>query len=188
MFLFFNKYKYLMILTLLLTCVVGSRSYAMIELTEKEKAVNEFIRNGFLPTIPISNNKEDMKKILVARFGSIISMKTEVVSDKRRHRLKNEESYFTFDGIVIKTVRPIADGLWTWITHIRLTSSKYKLKFGLNIGSSKKNFIKNLGVSWASKNKQILSYSTTNVSTGDVVIEFNQMDKAKKITWDFYAD
>lgn len=165
------------------------------------KIVDNFITDGFNPSLQIEHRADKISAYLAARFGKPLSTDTKISLDLREPGRQKEFKTLKFNGITIKTVTPfrsdeltpriepliLSDKLSTWITYISLTTDKYKLKHDLKIGSSKESFLKVLGKPGGSP-KIFLSYSTWAVAPGNVCIDFDNSSKAIKITWEYYAD
>jgi len=189
MIILLNKYKSWLVLILLLGCTVSTNNHAMVEYSENDKVVDDFIHDGFIPSILFSNQKDKFVKILIKHFGSPILTKMEIVSDSRRSSQKNEESTYHYDGLVIKTSTPlISKKLTTWVTYVHLTSDKYQLRYGLNIGSKRNEFVKMLGHTYINSQFKLKYQTSEHASTGNVEVIFDKSLKAKEITWEFYAD
>ena len=93
-----------------------------------------------------------------------------------------------WEGLEIITTRPILyegyDKPRHYMKNITLTSPKYTLKFGLAIGAARAAFIKKLDRP-SSEGPKAMSY--WNEPYGPVVnIWFDEQDRAKKITWQYY--
>lgn len=157
--------------------------------------------DGFDPGINRSIDASDTREKLLQRFGEPRKLEMRKEPDKRDPTVLHVEvCTWQWEGLEIITARPILhpgyDEPNRWIKQITLIGPRYKLKFGLSIGSPREAFIEKLGRPWR-EGPEIIRYwadyyasegGASFVSRPVFYIEFDGQNRANRITWTFKAD
>lgn len=155
-----------------------------------------FANDGFEPGIPGHRVLGKERKNVIQRFGKPRKSLVKREPDSREPGLINELFTWEYPGLTIKMVSPLTSTQGTWISEIVLTNPKHRLKYSLGIGKPRSDFITALGKP-SKETRETLNYSTdyyitlnkVSFHSGiEVMIEFDNSDKAKKITWSYGAD
>lgn len=164
------------------------------EATKPLSKLDEFALNGFDPAIPGYYELGQADKNILKKFGRPNNTTSEIKPDKREPGLQNKYETWNYDGLVVELLTDLGDEKYriTWINKIILTSNKYRLKYGLNIGCKKKDFYKQFGnpdkVSSNSITYEVGIFSIHDdvqfYSNIDVIIEFDG-EISKSITWNY---
>ena len=192
-----------------ITCVSVSSCYAgsnlqnsisakCVELRspETKNIVNHFIIDAFKPTLVRLGNNE---AYLVRRFGKykVISKKITLPAFREPGEPDYKELHETwgFDGIILSVEsefpKPAKDNNPYIIKKITITKNIYQLKLPINIGSTKEDFLCQLG---APQNEDVeeskkLSYSTWGArENGNLTVVLDSNFTAKKIILEYYSD
>ncbi|GMQ89807.1 MAG: hypothetical protein BMS9Abin10_0141 [Gammaproteobacteria bacterium] len=140
-----------------------------------------FAFDGFDPGIPVTDG--DAAKKLVERFGLPLNVDKRSGPDSREPGVITEVETWYYDGLEISIWGDYGSAK-RWIGGITLTSPKYKLKFGLAIGSPKKAFVERLGPpNPYNSNAERFSYVGTDLDVYDLDIYFDKASRATKIVW-----
>lgn len=146
-----------------------------------DQDLTTFAFDGFDPGIGAT---EDAPKKLVARFGLPSRVDKRSGPDGREPGVITEVETWRYDGLEV-VIWGDYGSTKRWISQITLTSPKYKLKFGLTIGSSREAFAERLGPPNPHLSHPEL-YSYLGGSTGtyaSVDIYFDKSGRATKIVW-----
>ena len=172
--------------------IEGSASEGTTQTPESAPAMSDdaitFALDGFEPEVT-RPGELDAKKKLLRRFGQPSRLDMRKEPHKRDPTVRHVEIYtWQWEGLEIITRQSIGfedyDKPIQYIESITLTSPKYTLKFGLAIGAARAAFIKKLDRP-SSEGPKAMSY--WNEPYGPVVnIWFDEQDRAKKITWQYY--
>lgn len=146
---------------------------------EFQKRINEFFEDGFVGGLG-SKEEEVIKKL-----GPPKKIKREYPNYNKPLEHNYESIDLFYDGLHINIYKDpyslrefvsIPDGL---------TSDKYKMKWELNIGCSKKHVLDTLGrPSWPNRTKDSLTY----YAEGNNLHFYFKEDKLIKIEWEYYID
>ncbi len=132
------------------------------------------------------------------RFGQPRRVEVKTKRDERDSDIINEVKTWHWDGLEIVTWGAIRQ-LGRWVKRITLTGQKYKLKFGLSIGSPRETFIEKLGPPHRviKDDPARLVYGSDYVTGEDgvafgshswIYIDFDKQDRAEKIIWEYFTD
>ncbi|MDP2754824.1 MAG: hypothetical protein Q8P40_10615 [Nitrospirota bacterium] len=159
-----------------------------------------FADNGFDPGISghsLRDGGKVTKDTLIKRFGQPLRTTYRKERDTQEPEIMNEIITLEYPGLFITISKSDYDQKpYFWIKEIILTSPDYPLKYGLRIGRPVSAFLSELGDPIEKRGKSLI-YSAKNVATFngidfasciDVVIELDEKDQAKKITWKYWAD
>lgn len=158
--------------------------------------IQSFAHNGFEPEIyGIRIDGAVSKESIIKRFGNPLKAMSKEEPDLREPGIINEILNYEYQGLIIKMERPTYSSTY-WISEIILISSDYNLKYGLKIGQSKSVFLRQLGNHEKGNGKSLIYNVDIYATIGDidfaqhatVTIEFNEREKAEKISWYYFAD
>lgn len=141
-----------------------------------------FAESGFDP--PIVVTRGDAAKKLVERFGLPLNVDKRSGPSGREPGVIREAEFWHYDGLEFRLVGDYGSTTRS-ISQITLTSPKYKLKFGLAIGSPKEVFVETLGPpNQYRSNYELFSYPASYVGgEHSLDIYFDKSGGAIKIVW-----
>ena len=177
---------------------LGETSYAT---GERQTSLILFAHHPFVPPMPYKNEIGDYNPLVPQRFGTPRKKEERHNVPDYRDPTTNLTIYtFQYEGLVITTFGPESKGRKpknTWIDTIVLSSPKYQLVGGLQIGAPKKAFLDYLDAPGGEQYKSKLVYYAEDFEyRGDVnfhiwvrvTIEFDNHQRANKIVWAHLAD
>jgi hypothetical protein len=139
-----------------------------------------FAFDGFDPGILPSDG--DAAKKLVERFGLPLKVERKRRAHGREPGTIIEVEIWRYDGLEVDIWGDYGSTK-RWISQITLTSPKYKLKFGLAIGSPKKAFVERLGPPNPNYDKSDHFSYLAGPEYVSVDIYFDKSGLATKIVW-----
>lgn len=150
------------------------------------KLVNKFVELGFNPGLPVFYRTDGTKIRKI--FGEPVKVEKFTYPDDREPQSKNIEIIYYYSGVKITVFGPENSNILS-INELVLTSNKYKLVGGLNIGKKLSTFKKVLG-NPSGSNGSIIFYRNKNknneyVQYPDmaVTIECGETNTVESITW-----
>ncbi len=162
--------------------------------TNIQTNIQSFAGNGFEPEIyGIRADGGVSTESILKKFGKPPNA-SKIIKLDREPDVKNEFLTWEYPGLIIIMYRPIdSNSNYYWISEIKLSSPDYSLKYGLKIGSTKEDFLKQLEKPHEKTAKSIIFTAENYTKLNDVLfhgnvivtIEFDQGNQAKEITWNY---
>jgi hypothetical protein len=141
-----------------------------------------FAVDGFDPRIPATNG--DAAEKLVERFGLPLTVKKRSGPDAREPGVITEVETWRYDGLEVAIWGDYGSRKRS-ISQITLTSPKYRVKFGLAVGSPQEAFIERLGPPRElHSTSELFSYVAEYFGLyPSVDIHFDKSGRATRIVW-----
>jgi hypothetical protein len=151
-----------------------------------------FASDGFDPGIALLISEGDGTEKVRKRFGQPRRVDTYTEPDGREPGVIREVETWHYEGLEI-VMRGDVGRPRRWVKQITLTGRQYKLKFGLNIGSTRKSFLERFGPPnpYHSKPRMFGYVPAFYGQEGSIAvgaslhlsIYFDEQDRAEKIIW-----
>jgi len=186
-------------LTIILILLIGISSYTLGALisgcSEKERAVPE--------KAELDVYKERIEQLLYDRFdfelGHSVNEIIKTLGRPKHIQVEKIKNFHHPDEIVDEIHRLYYDGLYVEIYKattdnkemlqaLSVTSNRFKVKLGLNIGTTKTEIKKALGNPSISSSNDIWDYGNPSGGYPDIVKFFFENDRVTKIEWSYWID
>lgn len=147
---------------------------------EQQKRVNAFTEQGWAFRLG-SPGIESIRAL-----GKIKRERVTVLQNPHVPGRKDEVREFFFaDGLYVKALFPGRQQRQYLIQEVQITSARYKAKFGINLGTTRKMLEQNLGAPDGTHNGVVEYFHSMGIGTARIYLK---NDRIQKLEWEFRPD